>query len=154
MPKRVDWDTYFMGIAEAVRERSGCCRRQFGAIIVGSDRGLVSSGYNGTPAGVTNCDEGGCERCNADDVEKGYGYDVCLCEHAERNAIYYSREPRMEHCTLYVTGRPCMECMRAIVSKHISMVVYREDDFSYAPRWEDQYKKLVKEGRVTLRAIP
>ncbi len=154
MPERVDWDTYFMGIAEAVRERSGCCRRHFGCVIVGRNNGLISAGFNGTPAGVTNCDEGGCERCNSDDVEKGYGYDLCLCEHAERNAIYYSEKANLSSAKLYITGRPCMECMRAIVSKRISMVMYSEDGFLYAPRWEAQYQRLVKQGKVTLRAIP
>jgi len=142
-----------MGIAKAVRERSGCCRRHFGCVIVGQDHGIISTGYNGTPAGVDNCDEGGCTRCNNPDVTKGYGYDVCLCEHAERNAIYYSNTSYLGGATLYITGRPCMECMRAIVSKGIGQVVCIEDGFHYEHPWENDYQKLVKQGLVYMRFV-
>lgn len=34
-----------------------------GAVIAKDDR-VISTGYNGTPTGLINCNQGGCKRCN------------------------------------------------------------------------------------------
>ena len=54
---RPGWDEYFMDIAHVVARRGNCRRRQVAAVIV-RERRIVSTGYNGTPRGITNCDEG------------------------------------------------------------------------------------------------
>ena len=61
---RPDWDTYFMDIAHVVSRRGNCLRRKVAALIV-KDRRIISTGYNGTPRGTRNCNEGGCPRCNS-----------------------------------------------------------------------------------------
>jgi dCMP deaminase len=155
---RPSWDAYFMGIASAVSMRSNCSRRQFGAVIADKNHGLVSTGYNGTPAGTMNCNEGGCPRCTnlpaiqaQRDKQSGYGYDLCLCEHAERNAIFHSPTADLDGCTIYVTGRPCMECLRAIVTKRIARVVYARDGFTYeTEEVEEAYHRMAREGNVAL----
>ena len=60
-------------------------KRAVGVVIVKKNR-IVSTGYNGTPGGLTNCYEGGCERCNSGEGE-GKGLEACFCVHAEENAI-------------------------------------------------------------------
>ena len=52
-----------MLLAVATRERAACLRRHVGAILV-SDQRIIATGYNGTPTGFPNCDEGGCHRCS------------------------------------------------------------------------------------------
>ena len=64
-------DDYFMRIAYVSRARSNCNKRSVGAVLVKEKR-IVSIGYNGTPVGMKNCIEGGCERCNKN---KGQGED-------------------------------------------------------------------------------
>jgi dCMP deaminase len=59
---RPDRDRYFMGIAMAVRTRANCRGNHVGAILV-LDGHVVSTGYNGTPSDMVNCEEGGCDRC-------------------------------------------------------------------------------------------
>ena len=49
-----------MGIALAVRSRANCTGNRVGAVIALKSR-IVSTGYNGTPSGMPNCDEGGCD---------------------------------------------------------------------------------------------
>ncbi|GAA5925696.1 hypothetical protein JCM3775_001476 [Rhodotorula graminis] len=61
---RPSWDTYFMLLATLASLRSNCMKRRVGAVLV-RDKRVVSTGYNGTPRGVTNCGEGGCKRCNS-----------------------------------------------------------------------------------------
>ncbi len=77
-----------MNIALAVRERADCLGQKVGAIIVLSHR-IVATGYNGTPAGMRNCSDGGCIRCANRDKKyvSGSAYDLCICVHAEQNAI-------------------------------------------------------------------
>ena len=43
---RKSWDEYFMEIAEIVKTRSTCLRRQVGAVIVKDNR-IITTGYNG-----------------------------------------------------------------------------------------------------------
>ena len=54
--KRPDWDEYFLSIAELVSKRSTCLRRSVGALVV-KDRRILATGYNGTPSGITHCEE-------------------------------------------------------------------------------------------------
>lgn len=54
MSARPDWDDYFLGIARAVSARADCTRRRVGAVIVKDNR-IVSTGYNGAPAGEPGC---------------------------------------------------------------------------------------------------
>ena len=83
--ERPSWDEYFMTIARVVASRSNCVKRKVAAVIT-LDRRIISTGYNGTPRGVRNCNEGGCPRCNSF-VEGGTRLDECLCSHGEENAI-------------------------------------------------------------------
>lgn len=57
---RPSWDQYFMELASLAAQRSNCMRRRVGCVIV-RDKRVVSTGYNGTPRGLSNCNEGGCE---------------------------------------------------------------------------------------------
>lgn len=82
---RPSWDSYFMRLCDLAARRSNCMKRRVGAILVKNCR-IVSTGYNGTPRGVRNCNEGGCPRCN-EGSRCGVGLDVCLCLHAEEVRI-------------------------------------------------------------------
>lgn len=45
-----------MGITTQVAARSTCDRAQVGAVIV-KDRRILTTGYNGAPAGLPHCDD-------------------------------------------------------------------------------------------------
>src|SRR5690349_12416214 len=82
-----DFPEYFMGVAFAVRKRANCKGYKVGAVLVLNNR-IVSTGYNGVPEGMTNCLKGGCDRCSKpEQYASGAGYDVCICVHAEENAL-------------------------------------------------------------------
>ncbi|SNX84998.1 related to DCD1 - deoxycytidylate deaminase [Melanopsichium pennsylvanicum] len=57
------WDTYFLKLCNLASLRSNCMKRRVGAVLVSSNR-ILSTGYNGTPSGLRNCNQGGCSRCN------------------------------------------------------------------------------------------
>ncbi len=121
---RPSWDEYFMSIARVVASRSNCVKRMVGAILV-ADRRIISTGYNGTPRGVVNCNEGGCPRC-AGGAEAGTALDECLCSHAEENAITQSayHGVTVRDATIYTTFCPCLMCTKMIINAGIQEVVY------------------------------
>ena len=51
---RVSKINYYLDIAEAVLERSTCCRKKYGCIIVKNDE-IIATGYSGAPRGRVNC---------------------------------------------------------------------------------------------------
>lgn len=122
---RPDWDTYFLGIAEAVSRRADCSRRQVGALVVVRNR-IVSSGYNGAPSGAVGCLSGGCPRAFSD-VDHGSSYDTgpgtCIAIHAEANALLYAGRQETEGATLYVTSDVCLGCMRLVRAAAIERLV-------------------------------
>ncbi len=74
--KRPDWDEYFLDIAKLVSRRSTCLRRQVGALIV-KNRRILTTGYNGTPTGITHCEVTGCLREKLK-VPSGERHELCL----------------------------------------------------------------------------
>ena len=125
--KRPDWDEYFMNIAKVVALRSNCMKRHVAAVIV-KDKRIISTGYNGTPRGVTNCSEGGCPRCNQF-AEGGTRLDECLCSHGEENAIVQASYHgiSIKDASLYTTFAPCLMCTKMIINAGIKEVVYNID---------------------------
>jgi dCMP deaminase len=124
---RPSWDEYFMNIAKVVAMRGNCMKRKIAAIIV-KDKRVISTGYNGTPRGAKNCNEGGCPRCN-NMAESGTALDECLCCHGEENAITQAayHGTSLKGSTLYTTFAPCLLCTKMIINSGIAEVVYNQD---------------------------
>jgi dCMP deaminase len=121
MSNHIPWDQYFIRLAIDIATRSSCARRQVGSVIVSSSHHILSSGYNGTPSGMRNCNEGGCPRCNSTHITAGQGLQECLCVHAEENAICHAARYgiRLVGSTMYCTFFPCLPCAKALVSAGI-----------------------------------
>ncbi len=121
---RPAWDLYFMEIARVVSLRSNCIKRRVAAVIV-KDKRVIATGYNGTPRGVKNCNEGGCSRCN-NFGSSGAKLEECLCSHAEENAIPPSayHGENIKDATLYTTFSPCLICTKMIINSGIREVVF------------------------------
>jgi dCMP deaminase len=147
---RPSWDDYFINLAWVASSRANCLRRNVGAVIVVEKR-IVSTGYNGTPFGVPNCDEGGCPRC-ASDLPRQAGYDWCLCVHAEQNAIALAARQgtATDSATIYVTLRPCFGCLKEAVQAGIRAVVY-DQPFDYDAELEVEYQTLLRYSGIRMR---
>jgi dCMP deaminase len=122
--ERPSWDEYFMSIARVVATRSNCVKRKVAAVIT-RDLRIISTGYNGTPRGTRNCNEGGCPRCNAF-AEVGTKLDECFCSHGEENAITQAafHGVSVRGGTLYTTFSPCLMCTKMIINAGIEEVAY------------------------------
>jgi len=125
--QRPSWDEYFMNIAKVVASRSNCIKRKVAAIIV-RDKRVISTGYNGTPRGTLNCNEGGCPRCNSM-AASGTALDECLCSHGEENAIVQAsyHGVSLKDAIIYSTFAPCLQCSKMIINSGIREVIYNMD---------------------------
>ena len=113
---RPDWDSYFMKIALAVAERSTCDRALVGCVLVLEKR-ILTTGFNGSPAGQEHCEEVGHLM-----VE---GHCVRTI-HAETNAIIQAalHGVSTKGSTCYVTHYPCINCTKALINAGITRLVY------------------------------
>jgi len=139
-----DRDAYFMGIALAVRERANCRGRRVGAVAV-KDHRIISTGYNGTPYGMTNCLDGGCRRCARPELyASGTGYDLCICVHAEQNVLLAAARfgISLEGSTFYSTLRPCFGCTKEMLQCKIVRVCYLHDWAHPDPEILDEYRRI------------
>ena len=153
---RPNVDQYMMGIAEAVKARANCQGSRIGALLVLEGR-IVSTGYNGTPSDMTNCDEGGCERCaNPEQYPSGTGYDVCICVHAEQNALLAAARfgIAVEGAILYSTMRPCFGCTKELLQARVKGVLYRKDWRHPDRELRSEYEKLQARFSDGVKELP
>lgn len=127
--KRPSWDEYFMTLAQVVKSRADCLRRQVGSVIV-KDFRIISTGYNGTPHKIKNCSEGGCLRCKKRDKGEINWYEYeesCVCIHAEQNAIIQAAYLGIstKGATFYSTTNPCSSCAKMLINAGIVKVVFK-----------------------------
>lgn len=139
---RISKDRYYLNIAAAVASRSTCLRKQYGAVIVNNDE-IISTGYNGSPRGETNCCDAGKCYCQTHDTpitntaaKHGLKYGSCVAVHAEQNAIISASRKDMQGATLYlaclspdVDPVPCNICDRMIKNAGITRIVTRAGSF-------------------------
>ncbi|RMZ74930.1 hypothetical protein DV737_g5594, partial [Chaetothyriales sp. CBS 132003] len=142
---RPTWDAYFMTLASLASLRSNCMKRRVGCVLVHNSR-IISTGYNGTPRNLTNCNEGGCGRCNSAN-SGGVALSTCLCLHAEENALLEAgRERIREGAILYCDTCPCLTCSVKIAQVGVKEVVY-----SQGYNMDDASRQVLKEAGVELR---
>lgn len=131
------WDQRFLKLAEHYATWSKDESTKVGCVVVGRDKVVVSSGYNGLPRGA---DDNKSERMAR--PEKYFWF-----EHAERNAIFNAakRGTALSGSTLYSTLCPCMDCARAVVQSGIKRVVTPEPDKTkYSQLWDTHFPKTIE----------
>lgn len=134
---KINWTQYFMSMSYFVAMKSKDPSTKIGAVVVGPDNEVRSTGYNGLPRGVNdNVPE-------RDTRPTKYFY----YEHAERNAILNAARMGIstDGCVMYTPGLPCADCCRAIIQSGITKVVI---DW----RWDMEARKDVESNKKWLES--
>lgn len=135
-----------MELAQLVATRSTCIRkgRKVGAVLV-RDKHILSTGFNGAPAGMVHCAEIGCIRDRLK-IPSGTRQEICRAVHAEQNAIIQCalHGVSSKDSTLYVTHQPCTICTKILINAGVKRIVYQE------PYPDDFAQKLIAEAGVKL----
>lgn len=121
MSSRPTREATLFAVVEIVAGRSTCERLHVGAVIAREGR-IISTGYNGAPAGLAHCYNDGCE---LDPETKRCSRTV----HAEINAIAYAARfgTAIEDTELFTTDAPCLDCAKAIINSGIKKVLWLRD---------------------------
>jgi len=133
----MNWKEYFRGIAHQVKLKSKDRYTQIGAVVVGSDNQIVSTGYNSFPRGIDDSLDWRQER-----PEKYYWF-----EHAERNSLYNAAliGVSTKGCTMYLTcGIPCSDCARGIINSGISKIVCERVGGAIGNLWDEHAKRSIE----------
>lgn len=141
-----NWDKKFIGLCNHIATWSKDPSTKVGAVIVGENNKILSTGYNGIPVGVKDT----IERMSIRPEKYKW------MEHAERNAIYTaaSEGVSLKNSTIYCNFLPCTDCARAIIQSGIKQVIYETENLnSNSPEWEKSKqisKTMFSEANVKL----
>jgi len=139
----MEWNNWFLGLAQYISTASKDPSTKVGAVIVDEERRVVSLGYNGLPRGVVDSDE----RLDNRDLK----YKIIV--HAERNALLFARGS-IKGCTIYTYPMmPCAVCASMIIQSGIKKVVAPKSD---NPRWIQDMElstKLFEEAGVVVELV-
>jgi dCMP deaminase len=144
---RISADEYFLKIASVVAERSTCLRHHMGAVAV-KDKHILTTGFNGAPAGVKDCLELGCLR-NAQNIPSGTRTEICRAIHAEQNVIIQAalHGISLDGCTIYCTHTPCVLCAKMMVNARVKKVVI------FTKYADDSFKELFREAGIQVDVL-
>lgn len=136
-----------MEIAQIVAKRSTCLRRRVGALVVKEHR-ILSTGYNGAPAGLAHCADVGCVRENMK-VPSGERHELCRGLHAEMNALlqaaYYGVS--VAGAMVYSTNYPCSICAKMLVNSGIKKIMVIAD---YP---DNLAKRILAEAKIAVKTV-
>jgi len=141
------WDVRFLKLAQHIASWSKDPSTKVGCVIVGPDREIVSTGYNGFPRGVSD------DSSRYDDRNT----KLHLICHAEENAVAHAARigVSLRNTTAYVTWPPCPRCARSLVQAGVTKVVHQETELP--ERWVEQMNwsfQLLDEADVDVVSIP
>jgi dCMP deaminase len=148
MIKSYQWDEYFISIAYLVSMKSKDPSTRVGAVIVGPDKEIRATGYNGLSRGVT-------------DLPNRYSnknYKFMASNHAEENAILNCARIGMAtlNCSLYSNWFPCSYCAKAIIQSGITEIIYHKDfpGHNKSERWGESMaiaEEILLEAGVVIK---
>ena len=141
------WDLRFIGLAQHISTWSKDPSTKVGCVVVGADREIRSTGFNGFPRGINDDEE------RLTDREKKY---PLIC-HAEENAIMHAARigVSLKDSTAYVTWPPCSRCARSLIQAGIREIVYPETG-KIPERWIEDFTisdSMLNEAGVAVRTI-
>ena len=139
----------FLNIAKEIANMSKCVSHKVGSLIV-KDKRIISTGYNGTPAGFKNCNE----VFDKDfDRERHHHFSELYEIHAEMNAILFAakNDISINEASIYCTLHPCNQCLKNLCNCSIRNIFF-EDDYD---KFEEnpEITKMLKSCNVNLIKI-
>jgi dCMP deaminase len=125
--KRLEWDRYFLKICRVVAERSTCTRARVGAVIV-RNRMILTTGYNGSPAGHPHCTDVGCLVVTSTNSDGQVEENCIRTIHAEINAIAQAAKNgvSIDGADIYITHSPCMNCLKVLLNTGVHRICFEK----------------------------
>jgi dCMP deaminase len=143
MTERATWDETWIDVANTIRWRSLCSKARAGAVIADAHNRIVSTGYNGPPAGFNHSELPCAMWCprGMNDVS----LEQCVSVHAEANALISGNRSSWVGGTIYVTKHPCLECAKLIANSGLTRLVVTTAAGLQEDRHTVVYRFLIEE---------
>lgn len=143
----IKWDQRFLNLASHISGWSKDPSTKVGCVVVGLDREIRSTGFNGFPRGIEDT------AARLQDRAKKY---PLIC-HAEENAIMHAARVgvSLKGCTAYVTWPPCTRCARSLVQAGVANVVYPRG-LEIPERWQEDFEMstdMFSEAGLEVRTV-
>ncbi|SEG64424.1 deoxycytidylate deaminase [Bosea lathyri] len=140
----MNWPEYLFGFAQHAATKSKDST-QVGAVLVGPDREVRLTAYNGPPKGVKD---------TPDRLEHPRKY--LFASHAEANLIAFAAREgiRTKDCVVYVTHFPCAACARTLIQAGVVGVVAGMGSTSMPEEEFDAARTMFREAGVKVRVTP
>ena len=140
------WDGRFLDLAAHIAQWSKDPSTKVGCVVVGADREIRSTGFNGFPRGIDDDSD------RLTDRDKKY---PLIC-HAEENAIMHAARIGMplKDCVAYVTWPPCTRCARSLIQAGVKEIVY-PNGCEIPKRWQNDFDtslSMLGEAGVVVRS--
>lgn len=134
----MNWSDYLMGFAEHAAKKSKDST-QVGAALVGPEREVRLTAYNGPPKGVRDLEE-----------RRERPTKYLYASHAEANLVAFAAREgiRTKGCTVYVTHHPCSSCARTLIQAGVAKVVVGNGTTSMPQEEFDTAKVMFDEAGV------
>lgn len=137
---RLNRDKWALKLALLTAQRTTCCRRAVGCVLLNASGHVLSTGYNGVAAGLPHCNHDVDEvlwdglagvkifphACSGAMAPSGTNLDGCQAIHTEQNALLQCRDIYQIR-TAYVTASPCVTCCKLLLNTSCERIVYVEE---------------------------
>ena len=144
-------DEIYLNVAKEVSKLSKDKNTKVGAVILDSEGRVVSTGRNGTVAGLDDSkiphsrDNETLTYLENGETKSFVSNKYPFMRHAEENAIAFAENPsRLKGATIYATGMPCPKCALAIAQHKITRVVITPEAEFAIKMLDEQDKHISK----------
>lgn len=152
------WHRHFLSVAQECAKMSKDPSTKVGAVIIGPDREIRSTGFNGFPRGIADTEE----RLSNRETK------MRLVVHAEMNAILNAARfgAPLKGCTLYLAatddtgmvwgGPPCSRCAVEVIQTGMQTIVSYPKK-AVPSRWHEDLMladEIIKEAGITYIEVP
>ena len=133
----IEWGDYFIRIANQVKLKSKDRATKVGVVLVGSEKEIVSTGYNSFPRGIQ------------DDLPERQGRPekYFWFAHGEVNSIVNAARIGVStmNTDMYMTcGIPCCGCAQSIINAGVRMIICSSVESAHGQHYPEEIKRSVQ----------
>lgn len=140
------WIEYFLGISKVIATKSKDSETKVGCVIVDDSNHIISTGYNSFPKGMI-------DKNLPSTRPNKYPYIL----HAEASAIANSTtnlHAIKNGCTIYISTRPCLECLKLIINSNIKNIYAINSDISKeTSKHQDIYDLYLEQSKINYNIV-
>ena len=144
------WDEYFLEIVEIIKKRSKDANTKHGCILVDENNRIVGTGYNSFPSGFPDDSLPNFRPTKLEPNSPKYHFMV----HSEENAICNLTTRNYQILTCYITGTPCVRCLRMMYQAGVRRIVMSNNyGWQFSNDEKHFFDEIIENGNIKLETL-